>query len=156
VNSVPSELKSLFARLTYAPLASGPCESPHQYHSIGLTFPLFSYSYALFCTMQYSNSFSFNSFRTLCPKHPGWGSGRASVTSLFLRHAQQRPQPLSAHAFTSRFSGYPGWGAHASIQQPRRRRAHLYLVNSLPPYFAPSPLFPWNKSPARTSSQVQR
>jgi len=118
VNSVPSALKSPFAALTHAPLASGLCGSPHRYHSMGLTFPLFSYSYALFCTMQSSNSFSLNRFRTLCPKHSAWGPGRASVTSLSLRHAQQRPQLISAHAFTSRFSGYPRWGSHVSIQQP--------------------------------------
>jgi hypothetical protein len=47
--------------------------SPHQYHSMGLTFPLFSYSYAFFCTAKDPNSFHFISFRTLCTKHPGWG-----------------------------------------------------------------------------------
>jgi hypothetical protein len=47
-------------------------QSPHQYHSMGLTFPLFSYSYALFCTAKNPNPFRFISFRTLCTKHPGW------------------------------------------------------------------------------------
>jgi hypothetical protein len=166
VDSVPGvypdrvgALKSPFARLTHAPLASGLCKSPHQYHSMGLTFPLFSYSYALFCTMQSNNSFSLNSFRTLCPKHRGRGWSRVSVTSLSLRHAQQRPQPLSAHAFISRFSGYPGRGAPVSIQQPpsSSEGASLprYFVTSLPRCFA-SLLFPWNKCLSRTSSQVQR
>jgi hypothetical protein len=47
--------------------------SAHQYHSMGLTRPLFSYSYALFCTLQSVNSFPLNHFRTLSTKHPGWG-----------------------------------------------------------------------------------
>jgi len=38
-------------------------------------FPLFSYSYALFCTHQNHNSFVFKRFRTLCAKHPGVGGG---------------------------------------------------------------------------------
>jgi hypothetical protein len=129
VNSVPSALKSPFAALTHAPLASGPCKSPHRFHSMGFIFPLFSYSYALFCTMQSSNSFSLNRFRTLCAKHPGWGPGRASATSLSLRPAQQRPQLFSAHAFTSRSSGYPGWGSHFSTQQrPSSESASLSLL----------------------------
>ena len=47
--------------------------SPHQCHSMGLTFPLFSYSYALFRTAQNAIPNPFNAFRTLCKKHPGWG-----------------------------------------------------------------------------------
>jgi hypothetical protein len=34
--------------------------------------PLFSISYALFCTKLFYNPFAINSFRTLCTKHPGW------------------------------------------------------------------------------------
>jgi hypothetical protein len=73
LNSVPSALKSPFARFTHPPLASGLCKGPHQYYSMGFTLPLFSYCYALFCIAQSSNSFSLNGFRTLCTKHPGWG-----------------------------------------------------------------------------------
>jgi hypothetical protein len=157
VNSVPSALKSPFAAFTHAPLASGPCKSPHRFHSMGFIFPLFSYSYALFCTMQSSNSFSLNSFRTLCTKHPGWGPGRASATSLSLRPAQQRPQLFSVHAFTSRSSGYPGWGHRFNPAAPVVVRERVFIsITSLPPYFVPSPFFPWNNSLSRTSSQVQR
>src|SRR5579859_1545404 len=48
-------------------------QCPYQYHSKCFSFPLFSYSYALFCTGQNAifNLFSF--LRTLCRKHPGWG-----------------------------------------------------------------------------------
>jgi hypothetical protein len=58
--------------------------SSHQYHSMGLTAPLFSYSYALFCTAQNAISNHFCSFRTLRGKHPGWGRGRPSP--LFSAH----------------------------------------------------------------------
>ncbi len=36
--------------------------------------PVFSYLCALFCTHQNHNSFVFKRFRTLCAKHPGWGT----------------------------------------------------------------------------------
>jgi hypothetical protein len=36
-------------------------------------FPFFSYSSALFCVPGKLNSFIFKRFRTLLPKHPGWG-----------------------------------------------------------------------------------
>ena len=49
------------------------CRSTHQYHSIGLTLPLFSYSYALCCTPRSGNSFPLNHFRTLSAKHRGAG-----------------------------------------------------------------------------------
>ncbi len=42
----------------------------------------FSYSSALFCTARSRISFSFNSFRTLYLKHPGWGSPSASANSV--------------------------------------------------------------------------
>ena len=48
--------------------------SAHQYHSITLSRPLFSYSYAPFCTAQSDKSYLFMGFRTLCTKHPGWGA----------------------------------------------------------------------------------
>jgi hypothetical protein len=48
-------------------------KSRHQYHSAPLSRPLFSYSYALFCTAQNTNSRILNHLRTLCTKHPGWG-----------------------------------------------------------------------------------
>jgi hypothetical protein len=47
-------------------------KSPHQYHSKCFSFPLFSYSYALFCTEQNAIFNLFISLRTLCRKHPGW------------------------------------------------------------------------------------
>jgi|HubBroStandDraft_1064217.scaffolds.fasta_scaffold21015_3 hypothetical protein len=91
VDSVPSALKSPCARLTHAALASGLCKSPHQFHSMVLTLPLFSCSYALFCTAQSSNSFSFNSFRTLCTQHPGWAYASTA-----------RPLPSFSTALTPR------------------------------------------------------
>src|SRR6266404_1766814 len=60
----PASVSPLFATLT---------KSTHLYHSTAFTHPLFSYSYALFCTHQKLNSFLFNQFRTLWPKQGGWG-----------------------------------------------------------------------------------
>jgi hypothetical protein len=66
------------------------CNSPYQYHSMNLTPSLFSYSYALFCTVKNAISNCFMLFRTLCTKHPGWG-----LPSFF------KSIPRSNHAFTS-------------------------------------------------------
>jgi hypothetical protein len=55
-------------------------KSPHQYHSAPLSRPLFSYSYALFCTGQNAIFHLFISLRTLCRKHPGWGMPPSSST----------------------------------------------------------------------------
>jgi hypothetical protein len=58
-----------------APLATAAaalCNSPQQSHSIEFTFPLFSYSYALFCHGQNAKPFTFRRFRTLWQKHRGW------------------------------------------------------------------------------------
>src|SRR5271169_2564945 len=66
---------SLSVKTLLAPAAAALCKSPHQYHSMGLAFPLFSYSYALFCHRQDAKPFIFKSFRTLWQKHPGWGGG---------------------------------------------------------------------------------
>jgi hypothetical protein len=83
-----------------SPAAAAPCptlfcNSPHQYHSTRLTLPLFSYSYALFCTGQNAISNPFCALRTLCGKHPGWRTPpfflRRSAHSAFMRH----PLPLS-------------------------------------------------------------
>ena len=80
----------------HSPLATALNKSPHQYHSAGLTFPLLSYSYALFCIAQNAISNLFNAFRTLCKKHPGRGSHpsrqglrrSAQATNLSLRAFQ--------------------------------------------------------------------
>ena len=49
-----------------------------------LKLPLFSNSYALFCTTQNYNSFRFIFFRTLCKKQPGWGMTFSSHSNLAL------------------------------------------------------------------------
>jgi hypothetical protein len=38
-----------------------------------LSFHILAHSFALFCAQAKLNSFLFNRFRTLCPKHQGWG-----------------------------------------------------------------------------------
>src|SRR5689334_10202517 len=59
------------------PFRKRPHQSPHQCHSTTNCRPLFSYSYALFCTKQNAISHLFNSLRTLYTKHPGWGMHRS-------------------------------------------------------------------------------
>ncbi len=68
------------------------CSTPHQYHSMGLTPPLFSYSYALFCYTENAKPLIFSRFRTLCTKHAGWGCLSFSAPSAPLRY----PFPLLA------------------------------------------------------------
>jgi hypothetical protein len=60
---------------------------PHQCHSASIIRPLFSYSYALFCTKQNAISHLFIPLRTLCTKHPGWGNP-INQTALLAPHAQ--------------------------------------------------------------------
>lgn len=58
---------------TQPPLSGAFSKSPHQYHSIRLTPPLFSYCYALFCIVENDISRVFNLLHTLSAKYPGWG-----------------------------------------------------------------------------------
>src|SRR5689334_18567550 len=51
-----------------------PHQRPYQRQSAPLSRPLFSYSYALFCTKQNSISHLFIPLRTLCTNHPGVGA----------------------------------------------------------------------------------
>jgi hypothetical protein len=76
-------LSSTFTSTLRSPVVPSPTlrKSPHQYHSMGLTLPLFSYSYALFCTAERANPFRFIFFRALCGKHPGWGIPSFLATS---------------------------------------------------------------------------
>jgi len=67
--SAPSELRTPFALTTAA-----FCKSPQLYQSMGLAFPLFSYSYALFCYRQNAKPFFFSRFRTLWQNTRGGGS----------------------------------------------------------------------------------
>jgi hypothetical protein len=72
-----------------AACATGVCGSSHQYHSKGLTLPLFSYSYTLFCTAQNAISNPFCAFRTLRGKHRAWDS-RLATTPI---HSLDRQPP---------------------------------------------------------------
>jgi hypothetical protein len=68
------------------------CSSPYQYHSMDFTSPLFSYSYALFCTVKNAISNRFKLFRTLCTKHPGCGvplSSHETLSSPLASHPMQ-------------------------------------------------------------------
>jgi hypothetical protein len=75
------------------------CSSPHQYHSMGLTPPLFSYSSTLFCHTENAKAFIFNRFRTLCAKRPGWGC--LSFSSARLRALCVSALSFSAPRFSS-------------------------------------------------------
>src|SRR5579859_1499527 len=69
---------------------------PHQCHSKCFSSPLFSYSYALFCTAQNANSRILNHLRTLCRKHPGWrstASGESFYSVPVLLHVRERSVP---------------------------------------------------------------
>ncbi len=61
----------LAALAAATPLFATPTHSPCQYHSKDLSFPLFSYSYALFCIARSRILCIFNFLYTLGPKHPG-------------------------------------------------------------------------------------
>jgi hypothetical protein len=76
----PARLRECVPVLRSFPLAfnfesltsnSSLSESPDQSHSIALTLPLFSCSYALFCAVQNGIPNLFYAFRTLCAKHGG-------------------------------------------------------------------------------------
>jgi len=54
-----------------SPLFATLRKSAHLYDSTTFSRPLFSYSYALFCTMEKRNSFISNRFHTLLQKHGG-------------------------------------------------------------------------------------
>src|SRR5208282_1091640 len=118
--------------------------------------PLFSYSSALFCAEQNRNPFRFIVFRTLCAKHPGGGAPLRTVlrgpTHASLRSAQQRPQPLSTHGLTSRFSGYARVGLFSKrgvsillatfTEHGPRSTGHCSLLTTHCPLLTSSPLKP--------------
>jgi hypothetical protein len=68
-------------------------KSPHQYHSMGLTLPLFSYSYALFCTARSAISNRFIPFHTLSAKHPGWVYPMIALSAKLLSPFSCYPAP---------------------------------------------------------------
>jgi hypothetical protein len=67
VSTFNSELST-----SHHPFHTCPRQRPYQCHSAPLSRPLFSYSYALFCTARSAISHLFISLRTLCAKHRGW------------------------------------------------------------------------------------
>src|SRR5580704_67487 len=78
-----SEAEGSLATIAFR-ITSPLWKSPHQYHSMRLTHPLFSYSYALFCTGEKLILNLFSTFRTLCAKHPGgiWPQCHSCLFSL--------------------------------------------------------------------------
>src|SRR5689334_9369261 len=104
---------------------TGPHQGPHQRHCASLSRPLFSYSYALFCTEQNAISHLFIPLRTLCTKHPGWGAhpsvhqdssyrpiygarpARTSQAGIYIsKHSKEYTNPnFSEHAKMDLYSG---------------------------------------------------
>src|SRR5579859_7475158 len=91
---------------------------PHQYHSAPLSRPLFSYSYALFCHAQNTNSRILNHLRTLCTKHPGWGSPLARSIA-----AHRSPSPRGPRGLVYTLVGLFAASSHDSVP-PSRPRIH--------------------------------
>ncbi len=127
-------------------------ESPHQVHSVGLAFPLFSYSYALFCTAQSANPFAFNALRTLYAKHPGWGTPPFNpITSSFFHtaHASDspcRPQLQSLHAIAHAFRHTRGVG-HSAFKPSASVRVLGQIFTSLFHYLTTSSSVPHGTKP---------
>ena len=69
---VPRILRASFPRTPFFAILT---KSVHPYHSMPVSPPLFSTTYALFCTTQNHISLFFSDFPALCPKHRG---GRTS------------------------------------------------------------------------------
>jgi hypothetical protein len=92
-------------------------------------------------------------------KHPAHSNARNPFPFMGLPHASLgAPGGGYAHPNTLSFRAPQG-----SLRRPHTVRISSFhfrvlnfLATSLHPYFVPSPFFPWNNSPARTSSQVQR
>src|SRR5580692_4203992 len=94
---------SFNAQLSALDFPSFP-KSPHQHHSIPLSHPLFSYSYALFCHAQNAKSRIFSHFRTLCAKHRGgvsptrpWHSPLVATLPMRSSHYPVFPPPCTLY-----------------------------------------------------------
>ena len=59
-----------------------------------LMSPLFSYSCALFCAAQNAIPNFFSNFRTLCAKHPGWGTPPHPSSPRPSKHGDSHPKGL--------------------------------------------------------------
>src|SRR5580658_3747920 len=113
--SSPLGIASSFNSFTSS-VSSTSCVGPfrksaHQRHSMRLTLPLFSYSYALFCTAQNHNSFRFMFFRTLSQKHPGWGlvvqASACALSMLQPKYIRAFAQPDTADPCHRRIATLP-------------------------------------------------
>src|SRR5579859_4113675 len=104
---------------------------PHQYHSKCFSFPLFSYSYALFCTAQNAIFNLFISLRTLCTNHPGWGALHSHplppniLSSLSASHFLQQAYTRASGVY--RIASDFAYWRHFMSKPPRGKFA-LYCV----------------------------
>ena len=95
------------------------------------SFVFFSYSYALFCTVQNAIPGLFNALRTLCTNHPGWGG--------MFRERAFRCAPLTTHYSLFTFSqsetnlapqaAYPRWRPVRGIAAAAARALLLWNLS---------------------------
>ena len=98
--------------------------------------PVFSSSCALFCTSQTRNSFPFNHFRTLWPKHPGWGSSSfAEHGSPVMVHSPMLSPAFATHPRNPRLTSFL-----ATLPKSSSRKFN-YCHTYVPPH-APLPACP--------------
>ena len=133
-SSYPSSLPFYKHHAPVSPLLATLTRRAELCHSTAFSCPLFSYSYALFCTPQKINSFLFNRLRTLWSKQGGAGVGcisshdgssqcrallflptfnfERSTFDLFRQPAPSIPgsPPTSLHSLTDRIwaAAFPG------------------------------------------------
>ena len=134
----PNQLLFYKQNAPVSPLFATLTSSVHLYHSKTFSRPLFSYSYALFCTNQKSNSLVFKRFRTLCAKQGGGGCQRLP----FLR------KYFNSHSGTLARPDSPSVPRSASVL------VHSYLAkwNRI---CTRSPIVPWTP-PGYTLSSTRR
>jgi len=149
-----SSLHSQRSNLRNFQSINGPfSKSGHQSHFMRLTLPLFSYSYALFCTAQNPNSFRFICFRTLCAKHRG-GVFPASLPSQCAEPApvwselQTQPPPpgpiraapatIQSHLspLESAFTKKPGWGEGVTAHALGHSLAFVWPTHEMPQHLS--------------------
>src|SRR6266581_7393104 len=113
-----------------SPLFPALAKSVQPSHFKDFSFPLFSYTYRLFCTCQKLNPFLFMQFRPLFQKHPGGGCGASALEgsdslSLFTVSVATKPRGVFSSSHQSRVTGLPRPGARGHLlleswQQPHK------------------------------------
>ncbi len=116
-----------------SPFAAALCKSPHQFHSMRFSRPLFSYSYKLFCTGQNAIFHVFLMFRTLCTKHPWWHHLASCKIVSFLWNPA-----VHEHRFIRRSSGAKPLGSTSALCRFQHLSSNLQppFCGIIPPHTA--------------------